>query len=141
MACAPPLPAQVLTDQLGGLLALACGDVPEPTRSSAGLVQRIHAQLREQLAEPGLTATEVATTLGISVRSLHRALAADGQTFARQLMSLRMAQAQAMLRSPALRRVTTAEIGRRVGLLDPSHFVRLCRQWLGDTPAAIRQRR
>lgn len=141
MACAPPLPAQVLTDQLGGLLALACGDVPEPTRSSAGLVQRIHAQLRERLAEPGLTATEVATTLGISVRSLHRALAADGQTFARQLMSLRMAQAQAMLRSPALRRVTTAEIGRRVGLLDPSHFVRLCRQWLGDTLAAIRQRR
>ena len=121
-------------------MALACGETPEPTAARSGLAQRIDAQLRERLAEPGLTAADVAAPLGVSVRSLHRALAANGQTFARQLMALCMAHAQRMLQSPALRRVTTAEIRRRVGLLDPSHFVRLCRQWLGETPASLRQR-
>jgi AraC-like DNA-binding protein len=140
MACAPPLPAQLLTDQLGGLLALACGESPAHTAATSGLAERINARLRERLAEPGLTAADVAASLGGSVRSLHRAMVANGQTFARRLMAERMAQAQRMLISPALSRVTTAEIGRRVGLLDPSHFVRLCRQWLGHTPAALRQR-
>jgi AraC family transcriptional activator of tynA and feaB len=141
MACSPPLPATLLTDQLGGLLALACADVPARTSAEQGLAERIAAQLRERIAEPGLTAADVAATLGVSVRSLHRAMAASGQTFARRLMAERTAQAHRMLLSPALRRLTTAEIGRRVGLLDPSHFARLCRLWLGDTPAALRQRR
>ena len=139
MASAPPLPAQLLTDQLGSLLALACGESRGHTGRSGGLVERIHAQLRERFAEPGLTAADVAAALGVSVRSLHRAMVAQGQTFARSLMAERMAQARRMLISPALSRVTTAEIGRRVGLLDPSHFVRSCRQWLGHTPAALRQ--
>lgn len=56
-------------------------------------------------------------------------------------MSERTAQAHRLLLNPALRRLTTAEIGRRVGLLDPSHFARLCRHWLGDTPGALRRRR
>ena len=140
MACAPPLPAHLLTDQLGGLLALACGIHPEATTTTSGLAARIGAQLRERLSEPGLTAADVAAALGVSVRSLHRAMAANGQTFARQLIAARMDRAHAMLVSPALSRLTTAEIGRRVGLLDPSHFVRLCRKWLGDTPAALRRR-
>lgn len=141
MAVTPPLPVKLLTDQLGCLLALACGESPEPTTVTSGLVERIETRLRERIAEPGLTAADVATTLGVSVRSLHRAMAANGQTFARQLMAERMAYARAMLLSPALNRLTTAEIGRRVGLLDPSHFVRLCRRWLGATPVALRQRR
>lgn len=56
-------------------------------------------------------------------------------------MAERMSKARGMLLSRTLSQVTTAEIGRRVGLLDPSHFVRLCRHWLGDTPASLRQRR
>lgn len=78
MACAPPLPASLLTDQLGGLLALACGENPERTSTRSGLASRIDAQLRARLAEPGLTAADVAATLSVSVRSLHRAMAANG---------------------------------------------------------------
>jgi AraC family transcriptional regulator, positive regulator of tynA and feaB len=140
MACTPPLPATLLTDQLGGLLSLACGAAPAPAVTTPGLAERVALQLRQRLAEPGLTAADVAVALGVSVRTLHRAMAVNGQTFAHQLMAERMAQAKRMLQSPAMRRLTTAEIGRRVGLLDPSHFVRLCRQQLGNTPAALRQR-
>lgn len=143
LAEALPLPAEMLTDQLGALLSLACpgsaavADEAALPASSA-LQQRIAAMLRERLAEPGLTAAEVAGALGLSVRSLHRAMAAGGQTFAQALMAERMAAARRMLSLPALRRVSAAEIGRRVGLLDPSHFTRLCRRWLGRTPSALR---
>lgn len=139
LASAPPLPAELLTDQLGALLALACGGAraaPPPDDT----LEQVRAALRQRLAEPGLSASMIATDLGRSVRSLHRALAARGQTFATLLMAERMAQAEQMLRSRALRQVAVAEIGRRVGLLDPSHFARLCRRHLGQTPSALRPR-
>jgi len=149
MALQPPLPAALLTDQLGAMLALACGGAaPAPGSGSApvaagsgaaqALQARAHALLRERLSEPGLTAADVAQALGCSVRSLHRAMGTQGSTFAQQLMAARMACARQMLASPALRHVPAGEIGRRLGLLDPSHFSRLCRRWLGAPPSALR---
>lgn len=101
-------------------------------------MDRVRSVLRERLAEPGLTATDVAASLGCSVRSLHRAMGSAGTTFAQALMAERMATARQMLANPALRQVSAAEIGRRVGLLDPSHFSRVCRRLLGRTPSALR---
>lgn len=139
LASAPPLPAELLTDQLGALLALACGGT-RPAPVADDTLARVRTALRQRLAEPGLSASTIAADLGRSVRSLHRALAAQGQTFAALLMAERMTQAQQMLRSRALQQVAVAEIGRRVGLLDPSHFARLCRRHLGQPPSALRPR-
>lgn len=142
LALAPPLPATLLTDQLGSLLALACGEVSRPdTRVARCLREQVLAQIRLRLAEPGLTAAEVAAGLGVSVRSLHRALAHSELTFAACLAQQRMAAAQRMLASPHLDGLSVGEIGRRVGLLDPSHFVRLCKRLLGATPQAMRRQR
>jgi len=141
MASSPPLPAQLLEDQLGALLSLACpSQVLHRAPASAVLVDRIRAVLRERHAEPGLTAADVAACLDCSVRSLHRAMGRAGTTFAQALMTERMATARQMLANPALRQVSAAEIGRRVGLLDPSHFSRACRRLLGHTPSALRDR-
>jgi AraC-like DNA-binding protein len=142
MAIAPPLPAQLLEDQLGALLSLACpSQALHRAPASASLVNRVRSVLRERLAEPGLTATDVAAGMGCSVRSLHRAMGSAGTTFAQALMAERMATARQMLANPALRQVSAAEIGRRVGLLDPSHFGRACRRLLGHTPSALRDQR
>ena len=141
MASAPPLPVQLLEDQLGALLSLACPPQASHRASvSAALVERVRSALRERLAEPGLTASDVAACLGCSVRSLHRAMGSAGTTFAQALMAERMATARQMLANPALRQVSAAEIGRRVGLLDPSHFSRACRRLLGQKPSALRDR-
>jgi AraC-like DNA-binding protein len=137
LAMAPPLPAELLTDQLGALLSLACGGSPHAP-ASAELHERLLVQLRQRLAEPGLTASQVAAGVGCSLRSLHRALAAQHTTFAQLLVAERLARARQMLANPALRHVGAGEIGRRVGLLDPSHFARLCRRHLGTTPSALR---
>ncbi|MFN9045952.1 MAG: helix-turn-helix domain-containing protein [Betaproteobacteria bacterium] len=137
MATAPPLPAELLTDQLGALLSLACCGEPQ-TPPHASLAERARKVLRERLSEPGLTAAQVAADLGCSLRSLHRALAAARTPFAQLLVAERLAVARQMLASPALRHVGAGEIGRRVGLLDASHFARLCRRHLGLPPSFLR---
>lgn len=143
LACAAPLPALQLSDQLGGLLALACGDdgAEAGTRSDADLVQRAARLIRQRHAEPGLVAAELAAELGVSERSLHRHLARSGQGFAQRLAAERVAAARQLLDQPRFDRLSVAEIGRRVGLLDASHFVRLFRRHLGHTPAVWRRQR
>ncbi|BFO53401.1 MULTISPECIES: helix-turn-helix domain-containing protein [Comamonadaceae] len=131
--------AALQAEHLGGLLSLACGPVPEaPPRT--GLLPRIEQCVRERCCEPGLTAAHVADDVGVSLRTLHRALSSGGTTFAVLLMRERMAVAQRMLHAPSHRHLTVAEIGRRAGFLDPSHFARACRQWCGRTPAQERAR-
>lgn len=145
LALAPPLPAALLADQLGALLALAAGGGPpsSPAAASAAppLAARIADTIRERHAEPGLTAATVAAGLGIGERSLHRALAAGGQTFAQQLMACRIAVARRLLADARFDRLAVGEIGRRVGLLDASHFVRVFRRAAGVTPGALRRQR
>lgn len=142
---AAPFPAELLSDQLGSLVALATGGVPSTDAGGRGaaeaLRRRILEAIRQRHAEPGLTATAVAGPLGISPRTLHRSLAQGGTTFARQLIACRMAVAQRMLADVRFDRLAIAEVGRRVGLTDASHFTRLCRQQLGVTPGLLRRRR
>jgi AraC family transcriptional activator of tynA and feaB len=140
-----PLPAQVLTDQLGSLLALAYGsEIPATAseqRDAAKLIDRIGRVIRLRYAEPGLTAATVAGHLDVSERTLHRCLNKAGLTFSGLLNECRMAAARRMLSEPRFDRISIGGIGLRVGLLDPSHFIRQCRKYLGMTPGAFRQQR
>lgn len=56
-------------------------------------------------------------------------------------MACRMDTARRLLADSRFDRLTSAEIGRRVGLLDPSHFVRAFRRATGQTPGALRRQR
>ncbi|KQX34713.1 helix-turn-helix domain-containing protein [Variovorax sp. Root434] len=150
LAARPPMPAELLSDQLGGLLALATGSgfADAPDKGRAALRRRVLDATRERHAEPGLTAASVARGLGISERSLHRCLAGGGEsvaesstTFAVALAGFRMAAARRMLADARFDRLGIAQIGYRVGLADASHFVRQCRAHLGSTPGELRRRR
>lgn len=151
LALAPPLPVALLVDQLGALLALAGGaGTHAVTHAGSGgrrssvaadaLRQKIAAAVRERHAEPGLTAGAIADAIGVSVRTLHRTLSAGEASFAQLLMAARMEVVRRLLADPRFDRLTIAEIGRRVGLADTSHFVRLCRSQLGGTPGRLRRR-
>ncbi|WP_432726431.1 helix-turn-helix domain-containing protein [Variovorax sp. W6] len=152
LAAKPPVPPALLSDQLGGLLALATGSglADASGRGRAALRRRVLDATHERHAECGLTAASVARGLGISERSLHRCLAAgegsDGSgegatTFAAALAGFRMAAARRMLADARFDRLGIAQIGYRVGLADASHFVRQCRAHLGATPGELRRRR
>ena len=142
-ACA--VPARLLSDQLGSLLALAlegeaARETDRPTVASE-LRRRIADAIRTRYSEPGLTASDVATQLEISERSLHRALQGAGKTFGEMLLECRMAVARRLLTERRYDHLGVGGIGLRIGLADPSHFIRLCRRHLGTTPGAIRRSR
>jgi len=141
MQPAGSLPASMVADHLGSLLTLALDDGRAHVPAPRDLAARIDECLASRCTEPALCAEDIATMLDVSVRTLHRSLAGTQQTFGERLMRQRMLRARRMLMSPAFDRVTTAEIGRRVGLLDPSHFVRVWRRAWGCTPQELRLRR
>jgi AraC family transcriptional activator of tynA and feaB len=145
LAAAPPLPSQVMADQIGALLALAAdemrGSVPKVQAPSVQQRARIHACIEQRCSELQLTAADVAASLNLSLRTLHRTLAAHGETFGRKLIDARLDRAFRMLQSRSFERVTTAEIGKRAGFLDPSHFARACRARFGRTPRSLRSTR
>lgn len=140
-----PLPAQILADQLGALLALACGSEipasPSERRAAERLLDEVAGAVRLRYAEPGLTAADVARQLRVSERTLHRCLSRAGLTFSGVLGECRMAVARRMLSEPRFDHIGVGGIGLRVGLSDPSHFIRQCRKHFGVTPAAFRRQR
>jgi AraC-like DNA-binding protein len=140
-----PLPQSVITDQIGALLALTAnelrGDPLKYTPIERSLRERIRDHIKQRSGEMSLQAGEVASSLNISTRTLHRALAASGETFGAMLMQARVDVAVRMLGSPLFDRVTTAEIGRRAGFSDASHFTRVLRRRTGRTPMQVRRAR
>jgi AraC-like DNA-binding protein len=140
--CRAPLPASVIVEHIGTLLALVAhdtgrGEVEFPRRDR-DLRERILETVRQRSPETGLTAADVATSVGISTRTLHRHLAAFNHTFAAVLIDVRVANAMRMLQSRAFRRVTVEQIAHRTGFSDASHFARIIRARSGRAPHQIR---
>ena len=139
-----PLQASILEDQLGALLALAASEgqpldsVPQVTCSD--LHNRIHESIRQRCTDLCLTALDIATEVNISLRTLHRVLASRGETFGSRLIAARCTVAHRMLTSPQFESLTIAEIGRRAGFVDTSHFSRTCRIRYGHPPAQLRRK-
>ncbi|WP_183081993.1 AraC family transcriptional regulator [Paraburkholderia sp. BL23I1N1] len=138
-----PLAESVLADQLGALLALTAHELSgQSLRASPAvrsLLERIHECIMQRRTESQLTASDIAAALNVSSRTLHRVLASSGETFGQQLLKARMEAAVRMLQSRAFDHVTTAEIGRRAGFSNASHFVRVIRLRTGRTPGQLRQ--
>ncbi|MBB3178138.1 helix-turn-helix domain-containing protein [Variovorax sp. Sphag1AA] len=138
-----PLPIATVIDHVGSLLALVAAEAgPPPARNTRGeidLRQRIKDLIAQRCTEAALTAGELAATLGISVRTLHRTLTRFNESFGNLLIAARAQTALRMLESPLLRRLTTAEIGFRAGFRDQSHFTRTMRARYGATPTQIRR--
>lgn len=140
-----PLPQTVLIDQLGALLALTASDlsgsrvVTTPVEHSVR--DRVHDHITQRCPDISLHAGDIANALGMSTRTLHRTLAAFGETFGSMLIQARVDLAVRMLQSPLFDRVTTAEVGRRAGFSDASHFVKVLRRRTGQTPLRTRRAR
>lgn len=137
------LPVSLIVDHLGALLALSAGQIGgeggAPALQQRELCDRVREAIVQRCTEHSLGAAEIAQLLGISLRTLHRTLAACGQTFGDVLMSSRVALATRMLESPLMKRLTIAEIGRRAGFSDASHFARVFRRHTGSTPLQQRK--
>lgn len=139
-ASAQALPPALLSDHLGALLCAAL-EPPAAPAAPAGLGLHAHlcALLRGRIDQPGVSAQALAQEAGVSLRTLHRAFAAQGGTFAGTLRQLRLVRAAQLLRRPQLAHVAVAEIGRRCGFADASHFARVFQHAMGMSPAQWRR--
>jgi len=133
----PVLPPAVLVDQLGATLALIANERDD--RAPSDLFQRIQDCVRERCVESTLTAADVATSLNVPLRVLHRALAAKHRTFVAQLVESRIDVALEMLTSPACAHLAPVDIAHRAGFSSYSHFARIVRKHTGVIPSALRR--
>ncbi|WP_295542247.1 helix-turn-helix domain-containing protein [uncultured Pseudacidovorax sp.] len=136
---AAAMPAEMFTQHLGALLVAALEPAPVAAVSERRLHQRLLALMSEQLDQHGLRAEALAQEVGVSLRTLHRSFAAADATFAGTLRRLRIERAEALLAQPRLAHLSVAEIGRRCGFADASHFVREYQRQRGITPGARRR--
>jgi AraC family transcriptional regulator, positive regulator of tynA and feaB len=137
-AAHPGLPPALIEDQLGALMSLACAAQPLEQRSLRSPYQRCVTMMREHLSDSSLVARTVATHCALSLRSLHRAFASQGRTFAGVLREIRLAEAHRMLADGRFARHGVADIAQRCGYADASHFSSQFRRALGVSPGAFR---
>ncbi len=133
-----PLPDELVEDQLGVLLSMAAGEQPVASPSSRSVYRRCVAALREHLGHPGVCAADIAAMCAVSLRTLHRAFAAEKRTFGSVLLQLRVDEAARMLGDRRFARLTIAAIAARCGFVDASHFARSFRRLRGIGPRAHR---
>jgi AraC family transcriptional regulator, positive regulator of tynA and feaB len=136
----PGLALQTAPDWLeghfGALLSAALEPAaPQPPlRSCRALHQRAVSIMRERLDQPGWSATDLASDLGVSLRTLQRAFTEVGETVAGSWRAMRIGHACALLSQPRLAGLAMSEIGRRCGYADASHFTRDFQRCMGKTP-------
>jgi len=140
-----PLPQSILIDQIGALLALIATELRGGRATSTPVERSLRDQvcehIKQRCTETSLQVADIASSLNVSKRTVHRALAACGETFGAMLIQARIDVASRMLQSPLFGRVTTAEIGRRAGFSDASHFAKVLRARTGQTPLQMRRTR
>jgi len=104
---------------------------------AATFAGRVRAALTEELQAENVTAHRLAARLGVSLRTLHRSLAAEDTSYRQLLDQLRLDIAERHLMDD---RVSVTEVAFLAGFSELSAFYRAFKRWTGCTPAAFRAR-
>ncbi len=95
------------------------------------LEQAVRARLRALLPDGRGEAAQVARSLGLSARTLHRRLSALGRTFRGVTAAFREAEAERLLTSGT---VPLGQVALRLGFADQTAWNRAFRRWKGMSP-------
>ncbi|MBR9862903.1 MAG: AraC family transcriptional regulator [Rhodobacteraceae bacterium] len=125
-----PAIAQFLTPHLDAQLA----EISRRSSFQHTLLRRISDRLSEGPPRAG----DMAKAMGISERTLHRRLVAEGETFQTLLEQARRCLAEGLLDRTEH---SIAEVAFLTGYSEQSAFTRAFKRWVGQTPAAFRDNR
>lgn len=107
-----------------------CRELLERHRARSGLAGQVRdLLLRNPARMPAMA--EVASSLCLSLRSLHRHLEAEQTSFRALVDEVRTALAEELL---ATRRLSVAQVAERLGYAEPASFLHAFRRWTGSTP-------
>lgn len=99
---------------------------------------RIQSFIEENLAEPDLSPLEIATSVGISLRHLHRLFSIRGHSVGEWIRARRLERCRRDLTDSQLRDRTITEIAFFWGFCDSAHFSRSFRKQFGMSPRTFR---
>ena len=102
---------------------------------STSLPERVRELVRQDLTSGRLTAESLARRLGMSSRTLHRRLVAQGSSYRGIIDDVRREIALRCLRDPQL---SIREVGYLLGFTTGPAFHRAFRRWTGTTAATFR---
>jgi len=117
-------------------------DDGERAAGGAIAVERLAAaktDIRAHLADPALSARQVAKRLGLSERSIYLLFERSGLGFSSFVTDERLKRAAAMLLDPARQRQRIGDIALAAGFGDLSTFNRRFRRRYGRTPSSLRR--
>jgi AraC-like DNA-binding protein len=103
------------------------------------LLTRVRAYVRAHLGEPGLSPESIAAAHNVSVRYLYKVCAQADFSLRQWIITERLRRARAELADPAATGRTVANIARRWGFTDPTHFGRRFRSEYHVTPGEWRR--
>jgi AraC-like DNA-binding protein len=108
---------------------------------SPALAHRVAARafIEERLADPGLSAGQVAAAIGVSERHLSRVFAADGTSIPRHVLGRRLQLAYTMLADPVGAGPAVEDVSRSCGFTSAAYFSHVFRDRFGERAADVRQ--
>lgn len=101
-----------------------------------GLLEELPVCLHRALLSGQFNSRQVASSLGIHERTLHRRLKAAGTSFRHELDGARQTLSQQLLSSTSL---PVCDIADSLGYSDSSGFIRAFQRWCGSSPSAWRR--
>jgi AraC-like DNA-binding protein len=129
-----------LADALAALLIAGFAHTTvERVDTATGLLERIVAYTRANLADPALSVRSVAQRHGISPRYVHQLFRQQDRTFAAWVRYERLCRIRRDLTDATLAYLTAQAIARRWGMGDPSHLSRALKAEFGLTAAELRR--
>ncbi|WP_311765428.1 helix-turn-helix domain-containing protein [Streptomyces zingiberis] len=122
-----------LVELVGGVVRRELdGDEP---RLAPAVAQAAKDIVDGRLADPDLSPSTLARELSVSVRTLHRAFAATGESVSAYIRRGRLEQARLRLLAAPRGRLSVSEVAARWQFADSSHFIRAFKRRYGQTPA------
>lgn len=131
--------AEAIGDALIGLFrAVVQGrDAGAPATDPHLLVEGIRLWIDEQCVDPDLTPERIAAHFHLSLRTLQKLFAADGESPAAFIRSCRLRRSRSLLGGG----MSVAEAARRTGFLDVDGFTRAFKREFAQTPSSVRPAR
>jgi AraC-like DNA-binding protein len=146
LASVTPPAAYSYSSHLVELIALAfeAGNVDALESENASvrtvLRRRCISFMRANLADQTLDPERISSSMGISVRYLHRVFQDESETVCASLRELRLEAAHRALANPANSRIAISEIALRFGFKNPAHFAAAFKSKYGISSTEWRRR-
>jgi AraC-like DNA-binding protein len=129
-------PIVAADETLGGYLDRLADEVVASLAAKGTFAENVRRAIWTDLSEGQPAVEQIASALGVSVRTLQRRLKEEGTSFVEVLDAFRRRIAIHLLRD---RTLAVYEIAFLLGYSEPSTFFRAFRRWEGTSPSAYRR--